>query len=349
MRIIYARMKEYGWTSTPSDAVARELERLGHTITIVDTLEMMPVDKHDVVWSPYESVTNLGHGISQRLGIPHIAHIEWIPPWRCMKNINVSLYGFKKNSPEILNFDAALQFQKGIISAYKKASVKTLSDLQFIPYLTTTFGDLGEIKVRHQSIDHRTVLKAKETYFPKRENNTIITIARAVPNKRLDLVCDVINRLKTKVTWRIVGDGPEIENIKKSMKNENVTLDLKGVMWGWNRLYELLKAKICLGSWSGMPPMEAALLGCTPILYEPKVDPVVLPNGSIFNDLYGDSVSRFPFDNLEDAVQCVENELKKPQGQTLKETNIVDRFLNNELGMTTSEQNAKNLVNLMEK
>lgn len=66
MNIIYARMAGYDWVSTPSDAVARELNNLGHKITIVDNPNYIPLGEYDFVWSPYESVTILGDILSKK-------------------------------------------------------------------------------------------------------------------------------------------------------------------------------------------------------------------------------------------------------------------------------------------
>ena len=78
MRIIYAKMQGYDWVSTPSDAVARELEKAGHTIEICEDIYSVPVGDFDFVWSPYESATLLGDYISDYKGIPHFSHIGFV-------------------------------------------------------------------------------------------------------------------------------------------------------------------------------------------------------------------------------------------------------------------------------
>ena len=96
MKIVYARMPGYDFVSTPSDAVIRELEKAGHKIFWTDNLNYLPLDKYDVVFSPYESATLLGDAISKKLNIKHYAHIEWLPPWR-IKKVNPSEYGLDES------------------------------------------------------------------------------------------------------------------------------------------------------------------------------------------------------------------------------------------------------------
>ncbi|MDD4984112.1 MAG: hypothetical protein PHH82_04740, partial [Candidatus ainarchaeum sp.] len=121
MNIIYARMPGYDWVSTPSDELARGLESLGCKLTLIDNLNYIPPYDFDFVWSPYESVTMLGHMISKRLNIPHYAHIEWLPPWRIFKECKAEQYGFLKENPELQQIDQMIPYYKEIIEAFDKA------------------------------------------------------------------------------------------------------------------------------------------------------------------------------------------------------------------------------------
>ena len=347
MNIIYARMQGYDWVSVPSDAVARELENLGHKVTIVEHIDYIPYAKYDFVWSPYESVTVLGDAISKILEIPHIAHVEWFPPWRISKECNAMEYGFTGKEPELKPdvFNNSINYYKHIGEAYLNADIKTLGGEAFVPYMAKFLNiDTSFITVRLPSIDTTTIEKVKKMYSPKRIPNRILTVARLVPNKRYDLMVKVMNKIEIPCEWVIIGDGPEADRIKQELNNDNINLTLMGPVWGWGRFYEMLKATVYLGGWTGMPPIEAALLGCEPIVICPKTTKEI-PNCQL-KELFRDVVPMFT-DDFKRAAKKIEQYINK---QTKKHyPDIVDKFRKGEMGVLPSSINAENIIKLVEK
>jgi len=344
MNVIYARMTGYDWVSTPSDAVARELEKLGHDITIVENISYIPPKKYDFVWSPYESVIILGDAISKKLNIPHYAHIEWFPPWRIFKDCDVTQYGLDKNDPELQQIDMTISYYEKVGKAFLDASIKSISGECLIPYherfLKT---EIDSISIRHSSIDIDTIEKAKKMFSPKKIPNRVISISRLVPNKRWDLMVKVMNEVRTNIEWCVIGDGPVVDYIKKEANNQNVTLNFLGALWGWNKFYELMKATIFLGSWTGMPPIEAAILGVLPLIIEPEITNEI--KGRPLKEHFSDSI--FMSNNINEIADKIIKHIES-DGSQKEVKDIKNDFLENKMGVTTSEINAKNLIKNME-
>lgn len=362
MNIIYARMPGYEYISVPSDAVARELKNLGHNITIVGQVYDVPAGNYDFVWSPYESVTLLGEAISRRLKIPHVAHIEWFPPWRILKDCNPEEYGFQKNDEELKHFEEHSLYYKKVGEAWLKANIKTIGNNVYKDYIAKFLlgdnhsGQELNAEVRFPSIDHKRLLKFKQTFSGvKKIPNQIISIARAVPNKRYDLLVKVINRLTVPVTWVIIGNGPELEMIKTKMTNQLVSVQYKGLLHGDAKNLEILKSSLFLGSWVGMPPIEAILLDCLPFIVVPPVNKentqiAINDNFEVDKNYKGEYKNIFElykyediFDNLPKQIsKYIENFDNKKTSELCHQFSLT--FLNNALGVKTAEKNAQNII-----
>lgn len=336
MKFIYARMPGYQH-QTPSDVVVREIEKLGWRSVWMDNLSDTVYYDYSFVFSPYESVTLLGDSLSKKFDIPHIAHIEWFPPWRIKKDINVADFGFQIDDEELKQIDAMIEHYTEVGSIFCQASVRTLGGRCFAKYIKEFIGEDSITHFRYPSIDVETVLKTKEMYSPKRNLSSVITISRAVPNKRYDLLVDVINKVKIPVEWLIVGVGPMIEYVKINMTNKQVKVVFLGEHWGWDRLYPLLASSLLLHSWGGMPPIEAALLGCYPVLIENTIFDY---NKDLFN-------SHIPVHRTtESAADFINNNLG--MDNTVKIKQIVDLFMTNKMNVTSATKNAKDIVKRVE-
>lgn len=335
-------MPGYHW-SVPSDAVARELERLGHKLVMISSIEYLPPANYDFVWSPYESVVELGDSIAQKLNIPHVAHIEWLPPWRCLESCDSRQYGIDKKTGqiELANHKDHLV---NIGRAYKRATVRTIGGRGFIKYISDFCGGIGKMHIRYPSIDANTLNLCNRMYTPKRRPNTIITVARAVPNKRYDLMMKVIEKIDLpQIEWVIVGDGPMIDVIKKRFQdNKKVTVQCIGPAWGWARWYYTKMCMVSLNSWTGMPPIESALLGTYPfVIVPPKADE--LTTNSISDENFNDLIAKS--ESAEDIAKLMTAYLKDPSSVSCDP--IIESFLNGEMGIQSSATNAKNLIELV--
>jgi len=347
MNIIYSRISGYDWVSVPSDAVARELEKLGHDITIIENISYIPPKKYDFVWSPYESVTILGDAISKRLNIPHFSHIEVLPPWRVIPNADYDNYGIiDKNDTEVTNFNISRPYYLDVGNAWKNATIKTISNPVRLPMHQKLFPDLENVKIRFPSIDVATIEAAKKMYSPKKISNRIITIARATQIKRYDLLLNVMNHVKNEIEWVIIGEGPMTDKIKTQLTNQNVKLIMLGPLWGWNRFYEIMKAKLMIYAMGGMPPIEAALLDVFPIVIEnqPTRDIPEFDKFMYYN--FKDSMPIFKHNQDKEMAQMVDERIEKTAEESLNEYDTVNKFMSGKTGVTPSSVNAKNIIEL---
>lgn len=353
MNIIYARMQGYDWVSTPSDAVARELEILGHNITIVETLDDIPAKKFDFVWAPYETTLFVGEQAAQKLCIPLVAHLEVIPPWRVFDDADVIAHGFpldhREAQPEFR--DQTKPYYDRVIKAWKNANIKTLSTPVRLPYHENNFGPLDDVQIRFPSVDARLIEKAKKIYSPKRQENVVLTLSRLVPVKRWDLLVEVMNRVQTKVTWRIAGTGDYKEWVEQNMLNKGVTLEFVGERWLWAKLYQMMSVRLFIFSTGAMPPMEAALCG-TPAMIMESQGSKYIPEFKDFQKVnYGDSLPIFEFGEFDKMAEAIDKELSVSFAEStlLKDYDTVNKFLNGKCGITSSEQNAKDIIERIKK
>ncbi len=347
MNIIYARMKNYEWVSTPSDAVARELEKLGHQVTQLESADYIPPGDYDFVWSPYESVTLIGEIIAKKLEIPHFSHIETIPPWRFFKNCDYPNYGLKSDDPEILQFDQNQSYYRMVADAWKRAEVRTISNHSRVALMKDITGE-NEMGLRYPSVDVATAQQALRMYSPRRDNNRIITIARAVPIKRYDILTEVMNNIKTSVKWIIIGSGPMQEVIKTQMTNPKVKLEFLNDLWGWAKWYEIMKVKVMLYAMGGMPPMEAALLDVFPICMEQQSTKHIPDFDKFMEYNFGNSIPIFKHDQIKEAAAMVDTAMATPNKDLFAQYDTVNKFLNGKTNVTPSSVNAKQIIERME-
>lgn len=339
MNIIYARMPGYDWVSTPSDAVARELERLGHKLTLVENMEYIPPGDYDFVWSPYESVTILGHMVSKKLGIPHFAHIEWLPPWRAIEDADPREYGYTGNEPEFQQKAQMVQHYKKVGQFWSEAAVSTLGGKAFVPYHRKIAGDVDPI-IRYPSVDVKAFEMAKRMYSPKKVPNRVITVSRIVPNKRYDLMVEAMNKVTTPVEWVVVGDGDKTI-VEKALNNKNVDLKMVDAMWGWARIYEMMQASVYLGAWSGMPPIEAALLDAYPLLV--KTPPTKEIPEDVIDELFMGHIFK---DTPENVAAKIDSLASNNDSDT--PAHILDAFTNGRMGVKSAQENAFDLIMIAE-
>lgn len=345
MNIIYARMEGYNWVSTPSDAVAREIEKLGHNITIIDSVKQrVPLKKYDFVWSPYESVTLLGDALSRKLNIPHFAHIEWIPPWRIFKDCDVVKYGFNKNDVELKDIGQTIPYYKNILGAYMDAEIRTISNISFLKYMSNFYGKEITAHERQPSIDIDSLDIAKTQYSPCKINNRVVSLSRLVQNKRYDILLDIMNKVEVPCEWVIIGQGPMKESIEQGLKNKQVKLIFTGALWGWARFYELMKASIFIGSWTGMPPLEAAYLNTYPIVVEPSLPKELGSNFLLHHFPAGVKIYK-ETDEVEVIAKHIDKLIKSKNNIDIT-NNITTLLKEGKLGIKTSEQNAKDIIKL---
>lgn len=355
MNIIYARMSGYNWVSTPSDAVARELEKLGHKLTVLESIEYIPTGKYNFVWSPYESVTLLGDAISKKLGVPHYSHIEVLPPWRVVQNIDFYNYGLEQNDPEI----SLSQLQKTtphymkVGKIWKNAEIKSISNHCRVDFHHKLLGNIDNLLFRYPSIDIASIKKAKLMFNPKKENR-IITVARATPIKRYDLLCKVMHKIKNKIKWTIIGDGPMLNKIEKLVNNPNVDIEILGPIWGWGRYYEIMKSKFMVYAMGGMPPIEAALLGAFPIVIEnqptndlPEFDKFMKYNFANKKNINETYFPIYQYNQIEEMATKIDKKIDKFVDESLENSKIVEMFMAGKMNVTPSSVNAKQLISRM--
>jgi glycosyltransferase involved in cell wall biosynthesis len=346
MNIIYAKMEGYDWVSTPSDAVARELEAQGHTVALVSSFHHIPQGNFDFVWSPYESATLIGDYLSKKLGIPHYSHIEWLPVWRIFNDVKLEEYGHTKESADVARLPQTMKYYREVGEAWINSAVYSLPGEIRVDMHKKFLGDFPTPTYRWPSIDARTIETAKRMLTIKRKKDQVLTVCRLVPEKRMDLVVETLNQIKSKVTWALVGDGPVIESIKNNLTNSNVIVNHYGSLWGWARFEKMMESSIHLGALTPMPTLESALLGCAPIAIESQPTTHCPDWDKINKDNVGDAVPIFEHNETDKAAKLLDEELANPH--ILEKYETTAKFSNQECNMTSSAVNAADLVQNME-
>lgn len=348
MNIIYARMPGYDWVSVPSDAVIREMEKLGHKIFWVETMEYLPTENIDFVFSPYESVTLLGDAVAQSLDVPHYAHVEVLPPWRVKENIDAKNYGLKKDDvelkPERLRQTIPHYLEVG--KTWKRANLKSVSNQSRVDFHHKLLGTIDNLMLRYPSVDVSSINIAKMMYSPKREKS-VITIGRVMPIKRFDILCKVMNEVKTKTKWVIIGEGSLVNSLSDMVTNENVELEILGAKWGWARYYALLKSHIVLAAMGGMPAMEGALCGAFPIVMEQEPTDDLPEFDKFMQYNFGDSMPIFKHTQITEAAEMIDKELNIVAGVSLNKWQTVNKFMTGKTNVMPSSGNAKQLIDRM--
>lgn len=341
MKIIYTRVPGYDWVSIPSDAVVRSFEKLGHTVYITDNPFDYPADKYDFIFSPYETTVLLARQISEATDTPVMGHLEWLPPWRIFEDIDVSKYGYKGNEPDLENRLINKDYYLNIGKIWKRFEVKTLSTEIRYPYLAKLLGDFG-YHIRYPSVDVDLIERIDRQLTPKRQNNMVITVSRAVADKRYDLLVDVMNKVKTKCTWGIVGDGYMLKYVKDNLTNKKVELQLYGPKWNVERFYIMKQAGVFLGGSTAMPPIEGALLGCQPFLMAPSATDEIPEFDQLHKYQFGDAImwSNKP----EELAKLIDTHINNYNESYVFK--IKHALMNNKLNILPAEENAKKLIEM---
>jgi len=351
MRILYVKMPGYEWVSVPSDAVVRELVKLGVEVDTTTNMSSILPKKYDAVWSPYEHVAILGRNIAKRIGAPHIAHIEWLPPWRISKKCDYTLFGFDGKSPEIKGITSqVIDHYLEIGRVWGNADIRTIAGRGFIDYVcNATDTDKEGVVVRYPSIDTQAIETCKRMYNVQKIHNRVITIARAVPNKRYDLLVKVMNKINCEVEWAIIGDGPELSMVKEELKNPKVKLNILGSIWGYAKYAEIMKSKTFLGAWSGMPPFECSGLGCYPIIIQPVLPDFITEPTLVENTM--PNCANLVFENDDnwsnEVATRIHLNIEDQDSYMLYSGLLYKDMLDNKCGITSSAQNALNLKKMV--
>jgi glycosyltransferase involved in cell wall biosynthesis len=337
-------MPGYTWVSTPSDAAARELEKLGHKIVLCDSTHHIPFGDFDFVWSPYESVTLIGDAVAKKLDIPHVSHIEVLPPWRVQRDCDVENYGLQRDDPELKVLDQTIPYYLRVGKVWKNVAIKTISTPVRVAFHEKLLGPMPDLQIRYPSIDVESLDKAKIMYSPKRIQNQILTVARVTFIKRYDLLVNVMNHVKSKVTWTIIGDGPALKYVKENLSNENVTLDCLGALWGWAKMYEMMRSKLFIYAMGAMPCLEAAYLGAFPLAIEAPATRDIPDFDKFLESNFGGALPIFKYNEHEKMATAIDEELSKSDGESLKVWDTANKFLSGKTNVTPASVNAKQII-----
>ena len=343
MKIIYARPDlPY---NIPSDAVMRELIRLGHKVLPLESATFLPSEQYDVVFSPYETTTILGDRIASALGVPHYAHLETIPPWRYFKECDIENYGLKPSDDEMKDFQKHKEYYEEVITCFRRATFRTAGGRVRQQYIKDVTGvDCG---VRYPSIDVRTLKMLDKMFDVSRDENRIVTTSRATIPKRYDLLMEVMSKVKTKCIWTIIGVGPMIDVIHKEFNNPNVQVEFMGMLLNHSKNYWFKKSKLVLHAMGGMPLMEGAFLGCFPIGIEQQPTKHLPEFDKFMEDIYGDSVPLFKHTDLDKAAEFIDYCFSVPNEKLFEKYQTVEKFMEGKTNLTSSKKNAEQIIQVI--
>lgn len=177
--------------------------------------------------------------------------------------------------------------------------------------------DKNRLFVIHNSLDYDNQIKIRkeltntnlfQDHF-KNDNKNLIFIGRLTTVKKLDLILDALASLNKKGEYynlTFIGDGVEIENLKKKVVQENLLQQV----WFYGKCYDdkvvaefLYNADLCVAPGNvGLTAMHSMVFG-TPVITHNDFKYQMPEFESIKENVTG---SFFERDNLQSMVSCIQ-------------------------------------------
>lgn len=136
---------------------------------------------------------------------------------------------------DVNSFDIGIE-EKEIVKSYSAMdTVVAVSEHSRDSFLKKYGISPNKTEVLYNLIDEESILKKAEVQVEKKECFTFVNVGRMRPQKRQDRLVEIAARLKAEgyeFKIQILGDGPEEENIRRLVKENNVSdrVELKGMV-----------------------------------------------------------------------------------------------------------------------
>ena len=326
-----------------SDVFCEGFERLGHII-IEPILEgnnvHLPNKNVDVIWCPYEQELPLGLAIKQSIDAPIVGHFEWMPPWRTATE-DVTNWGYTTDE----EIKKIRDQQKDHIDYYFKLlnlylrcdrmTTPTRYCLSTIEKLHTfTPEDYAKIRIKPYIIDDRLLSRQKDSTIE--EEYAILTIGRLVPHKKIDHIIEALSYIKNPPKLKILGYGPEKDNIIKLANKLNINIEFVGVGIDGGKALEIQKSKFLVTPFTSLPVGEAAIFKKPTILYN---HPNVIQK-------HGNMGQYVATDDTTELADAIRRWLNYPEEARREGQNSYDKLMSNESGLKTTENACNEMIKI---
>lgn len=275
-----------------------------------------------------------------RIARQRYMHLEWLSPWAFNMECYPREWGYKDASEKQLEYFFS---QRDIFKKYfAEADVKSLGSMHFVDYMSYLFEmDLSDVPIKYPAIDLDLLLMAsiskKDIYSHTgvSPDRSITTISRLVPHKNINTIAKALAKWNQPVTWDLIGEGTELEEITEIISGSKINLQSHGRQEGFKKI-AYLRNSLCIFGWNGTPPGEALLSGSYSLVMDDRV----------MREYYDDSVTYY--DSVDDLVEKIDYYWNRPEESEELAYDGSNKIVKNQLKINTTEQAAKFILGLLD-
>jgi glycosyltransferase involved in cell wall biosynthesis len=343
VNIAYFAYRVDGVLETPTSLLFNHLNRK-HRVWMFDGHHVpLPEPQRSWFWEERETDYDMDWSVSVhenlydikfafRLAKKRYVHLEWMVPWR----IGHSGYGrnWEYECPPKHERDYYLALYKNFGEYYVAADVKSLASIHFRDYMSELFRtDLSDVPIKCPSVDNELCTYSL-VHAPQKERS-ITTVSRLIPHKRILDVAKALAKWNKKVTWNLIGQGPELEEIQSIIARSDVRLEYRGWINGTAKM-NYMKNSLCIHPWNGIQPGESLLMGSFNI----SMDDLVM------REYYQDSIDYYS--SIDDLVDKIDYYWDRPDECKDRAIKGANKIMKNELPINTAQQEADFVLDLIE-
>lgn len=332
MNLAYFSYKVDGVLETPTSLLFNHLNKK-HRVWMLDGYhDSFPHSIPNIDWSisVHENLEDIQKAFY--IAKKRYIHLEWLTPWM----INHSCYGRDWGYGSYPSGQASnyLAYYKLFAPYYIQADVKSLASEHFRDYMSELFEvDLSNVPIKYPSIDHELCFYVHRNSRPK--DRTITTVSRVIPHKRILDVAKALAKWNRKVTWNLIGQGSDLQEVQSIIARSDVKLEYRGWINGTAKLY-YMKNSLCIHPWNGIQPGESLLMKSFNISMD---DPVM-------KEYYQNSIDYYS--SIDDLVDKIDYYWDRPEECASRAIQGANRILKNKLPINTSQQEAEFVLRLIE-
>ena len=252
-----------GVLETPSTALAKKFNLFkGINSYYFDGFHStQQLDGIDWVISFHENVNDIimAYRLKKRRGAKYYIHLEWLMPWI----FNVFYYERDWEYGGSHISEEKIRMFKSLKEVWINADLRTCASKHFIKPLQEFLESDAPVGVKIPGADEELAIAIGVGERTKEFD--VVTVSRLVPHKEVAFIARSLIACNTPIKWLLVGDGPELSEIREICKNTKVRLYSGLKVDGVSKYRFLSLGKVAIHGWNGLQPSESILVG-TPSL-----------------------------------------------------------------------------------
>jgi len=259
---------------TPEQLYLKELETLGHTVYIRDSMEDIPSKNEiDVVASLSELTAEMAFKVASAYDIPLYSHFNWLPKWRIFKESEMDWGSIKPMQYyQKMNF---VRMYQNYLYFWNFADCKSVAGKCFVKDVVDFIGIGTRLYPKYMGPNTTSIKKYLTEDRWKIKEDMITCVARFVPHKRIHHVIQALKDIDYKGTLNLIGYGEEKAHYDTIKDSLNIQYHRS------ERKYEFMeRSTVNIALWSGIVPAESMYLGVPCITYDSEY----------MEELYGDAL-----------------------------------------------------------